>query len=94
MEKVDKKVLSFDLSKYDNIVEFSEDEDMFWNDLYLHMEDTYYIYNANQGLWYSIESKYHYAPIQYLIEENKTVEFWLVEDEEYSEELTEFFYNY
>ena len=37
MEKVDKKVLSFDLSKYDNIVEFSEDEDMFWNDLYLHI---------------------------------------------------------
>ena len=94
MEKVDKKVLSFDLSKYDNIVEFSEDEDMFWSDLYLHLEDTCHIYNANKGIWYSIESRYSYAPFQYLIRENKTVEFWLVEDKEYSEELTEFFYDY
>ena len=87
-----KEVLTFDFSEYDNIEVWVNGEDMFRNDLYLHMDDSYYIEDTSTDTWYSIEPRYHYAPIQLLFDEGYTVKFYIIEDREFVEELREMFY--
>ena len=90
MEQV-RDVLDFNFSEYASIEEWVNGDDMFWGDLTLHIEDTTYIYDAYNGLWYTIETKYHYADIGYLLENDYKVNFWLVDDEDIHKELDELF---
>ena len=90
MEQV-RDVLDFNFSEYTDIEEWVNGDDMFWGALTLHIEDTTYIYDAYNGLWYVIETKYHYADIGYLLENNYKVDFWLVDDEDIHKELEELF---
>ena len=90
MEQV-RAVLDFNFSEYASSEEWVNGAAMFWGDLTLHIEDTTYIYDAYNGLWYTIETKYHYADIRYLLENDYKVDFWLVDDEDTHKELDELF---
>ena len=84
-------VLDFNFSEYASLEEWINGDDMFWGVLTLHIEDTTYIYDAYNGLWYTIESRYNYADIGYLLENDYKVDFWLVDDEDIHKELDELF---
>ena len=86
MTKFDRQ-LTFSTEEY---VDFDElVDELFWNDMYLYQEDTYYIHDVNQDYWYSIEQRYHYGDILQLFEEGKVLRFDEIKDEDLIEELRE-----
>lgn len=89
-----RETLQFDFSEYSNLEDFIYSEKVFQNDLYVHQDDTFYIYDSHNGLWYDMEARYHYAPIEFLLEEGLSVKFNLIEDQDYIKELEVLFYEY
>ncbi len=82
--------LEFNLSQYDSIESFVDSDEMFWSDLTLEYIDGYYIYNSNQGTWFSIERKYWYTDnLNYLFELGTIIKFHLIEDLDIIQELNE-----
>lgn len=86
-----KEKLQFDLTQYESVGEFADSNEMFWSDLYLHQSSyngLWYIQDTNQGEWYSLETRYDYlSDFNYLIENNITVTFFLIEDNDILKEL-------
>ena len=77
-------------------IDFSRDfyeimDELYWKDMHFEEEDGLYIHDTNQGLWYAIEDRYWYANYGSVIENGKTVDFKLV-NEDFNQELEEQFY--
>lgn len=84
-EKAKGIMILFDMEKYDSLEDFANHDDLFWNDLNLHMSNEngcWCVCNTNSGNWYSIESKYSYlTDLNLLIKQKATLKFDLISDE-------------
>lgn len=89
MRKFDKQLtfMTKDYEDFDELV-----DELFWNDMYLYEDDTFYIHDTNQNIWYSIERRFHYGDLQQLFREGKMIRFDEVKDEDIIEDLEETFY--
>lgn len=81
------KQLTFSTKEYESFEDMMDE--MFWNDMYMHQLDTYYIHDTNQNVWYSIERRFHYADVMELFKDGKQLRFDEVKDIEELEELEE-----
>lgn len=85
MTRILKEKLTFNMKNYSSIEDFSDSEEMFWNDRTLFYSQEYgswYLRDSYHGNWYSIERLYHYlTDLNYFIASDKDITFWLVDDQ-------------
>lgn len=91
MTRTLKEKLTFNLSKYSSVETFVDSDEMFWSDrtlFYSQESGSWYIRDSYHSNWYGIEMRYAYlSDLNYLIESEKEVTFWIVEDNEIIESL-------